>query len=66
VLFDGRDIVIGGGHGILRPEDLQTAAFQSGECHRTGYFMDKMAVDVEYRGASFDFVHHMGIPDFVK
>ena len=44
VLVYRGDIVVGGGHGVLRPEDRDPALIQSGKGLWTGYFMDQVFV----------------------
>jgi hypothetical protein len=66
MLINGWDIVIGSSNRVLRTEKADSPAFDPGKGLRTGYFMDQMLVNIEYRRASFDLIHHMLIPDLVK
>ena len=66
VLLDGRHVVVGCCHCILRTEDGQSAVFQSRKCYRTGNLGDEMSVVLKHKGACFVLNQHMGIPDLVK
>ena len=66
MLVNRGDVVVGSGHCMLRSEYADPPLVDPGKSLGTGYFMNQMLIYIEYRRASFNLFHHMGIPDFVK
>jgi len=61
----GGHAVVDGGHGLLRPPDLQPALPQPGERLRRGDFVDQVQVDIEQGRAMGRLGHDVVVPNLV-
>jgi hypothetical protein len=66
VLLHGWNVVIWRRRCAGRIEDADPAIPDTGERLRTGYFVNKMTVDVQHIRVSVTLFNDMGIPDFVE
>ena len=66
VLIECGDIMVGRAECLFRAEHLEAACAQSFKSLRTGDLVAIVAVDIELRGAAFDVVDNVCVPDFVK
>jgi hypothetical protein len=58
--------MVGRSHYLLRAKYFDASFIQPIEGLRTGYFMNKMPVDIQNRGAIFNGLYHMPLPNLFE